>query len=103
MPTGIAIHLADPNLCALVVPRSGLGIKHGIVMANLVGVIDADYQGQIIANLWNRGDKAFEIEPYMRVCQLLLVPVALRDFSVVDDFSAASERGEGGFGSTGTS
>ena len=100
VPTGIAIHLADPGLAALVLPRSGLGHKHGIVLGNLVGLIDSDYQGQIMVSAWNRGGEAFVIAPMERIAQLVVVPVVRAAFNVVDDF-AASARGEGGFGSTG--
>ena len=100
VPGGLAIHIADPGLAAVVLPRSGLGHKHGIVLGNLVGLIDSDYQGQIMVSVWNRGSEAFVIEPMERVAQLVFVPVVQAAFNVVDDF-AASERGEGGFGSTG--
>ena len=101
VPTGMAIHLADPGLAAMIVPRSGLGHKHGIVLGNLVGLIDSDYQGQIFVSLWNRGHTTFEIEPMERVAQLVVVPVLQVGFNVVDSFSASS-RGENGFGSTGS-
>jgi len=100
IPTGIAIHLADPGLAAMVLPRSGLGHKHGIVLGNLVGLIDSDYQGQIFVSLWNRGGSAFTLNPMERIAQLVVVPVLQVKLRVVDDF-AASERGAGGFGSTG--
>ena len=100
VPTGIAIHLADPGLAAMILPRSGLGHKHGIVLGNLVGLIDSDYQGQIMVSTWNRGHSPFTLEPLERLAQLVVVPVLQVGFNVVDDFSA-SERGEGGFGSTG--
>lgn len=100
VPSGIAIHLADPGLAALVLPRSGLGHKHGIVLGNLVGLIDSDYQGQIMVSVWNRGGEAFVIAPMERIAQLVVVPVVQAAFNVVDDFPA-SVRGEGGFGSTG--
>ena len=100
VPSGIAIHLADPRLAALVLPRSGLGHKHGIVLGNLVGLIDSDYQGQIMVSVWNRGGEAFVIAPMERIAQLVVVPVVQAVFDVVDDFPA-SARGEGGFGSTG--
>lgn len=100
VPTGIAIHLADPGLAAMILPRSGLGHKHGIVLGNLVGLIDSDYQGQIMVSTWNRGHSPFTIEPLERLAQLVVVPVLQVGFNVVDDFTA-SERGEGGFGSTG--
>ena len=100
MPTGIAIHLADPGLAAMILPRSGLGHKHGIVLGNLVGLIDSDYQGQIFVSVWNRGHEHFTIQPMERVAQLVVVPVLQVAFNVVETFDA-SERGEGGFGSTG--
>ncbi len=100
VPTGLAIHLADPGLAAMILPRSGLGHKHGIVLGNLVGLIDSDYQGQIFVSVWNRGSQAFVIEPMERIAQLVVVPVLQVGFSFVDDF-AVSQRGEGGFGSTG--
>lgn len=100
VPTGIAIHLADPGLAAMVLPRSGLGHKHGIVLGNLVGLIDSDYQGQIFVSAWNRGKAAFTIEPMERLAQLIVVPVVQVAFNVVDAF-AESSRGAGGFGSTG--
>ena len=100
--TGMAIHLADPGLAALIVPRSGLGHKHGIVLGNLVGLIDSDYQGELMVSVWNRGQAAFTLNPLERIAQLVVVPVLQVAFNVVDDF-AASARGEGGFGSTGKS
>ena len=100
IPTGIAIHLADPGLAALVLPRSGLGHKHGIVMGNLVGLIDSDYQGQIFVSCWNRGQTPFLLNPMERIAQLVVVPVVQVGFNVVDDFEQ-SERGVNGFGSTG--
>ena len=100
IPTGIAIHLADPGLAALVLPRSGLGHKHGIVMGNLVGLIDSDYQGQIFVSCWNRGQAPFLLNPMERIAQLVVVPVVQVGFNVVDDFEQ-SERGVNGFGSTG--
>ena len=100
-PTGIAIYLADPNYAALILPRSGLGHKHGIVLGNLVGLIDSDYQGQLMVSAWNRSDTAFTIEPMERIAQLVIVPVVQAQFNVVNDFAAASERGAGGYGSTG--
>jgi dUTP pyrophosphatase len=100
VPSGIAIHLTDPGLAAMVLPRSGLGHKHGIVLGNLVGLIDSDYQGQIFVSLWNRGGSAFTLNPMERIAQLVVVPVLQMQLNVVDDF-AASERGAGGFGSTG--
>lgn len=100
VPSGIAIHLADPGLAAMVLPRSGLGHKHGIVLGNLVGLIDSDYQGQIFVSAWNRGKAAFTIEPMERLAQLIVVPVVQVAFNVVEAF-AESSRGAGGFGSTG--
>jgi dUTP pyrophosphatase len=100
IPSGIAIHLTDPGLAAMVLPRSGLGHKHGIVLGNLVGLIDSDYQGQIFVSLWNRGGSVFTLNPMERIAQLVVVPVLQVKLNVVDDF-AASERGAGGFGSTG--
>ena len=100
VPSGIAIHLTDPGLAAMVLPRSGLGHKHGIVLGNLVGLIDSDYQGQIFVSLWNRGGSTFTLNPLERIAQLVVVPVLQVQLDVVDDF-AASERGAGGFGSTG--
>ena len=100
VPSGIAIHLADPGVAAMILPRSGLGHKHGIVLGNLVGLIDSDYQGQIFVSTWNRGKAAFTIEPMERLAQLIVVPVVQVAFSVVDEFEASS-RGAGGFGSTG--
>ena len=100
IPTGIAIHLGDPGLAAMVLPRSGLGHKHGIVLGNLVGLIDSDYQGEIMVSTWNRGHESFTLRPLDRLAQLVVVPVLQMSFNVVDDF-AASARGDGGFGSTG--
>ncbi|HEX5124254.1 MAG TPA: dUTP diphosphatase [Rhodanobacteraceae bacterium] len=100
IPSGIAIHIGDPALCAMVLPRSGLGHKHGIVLGNLVGLIDADYQGPLMISCWNRSGHAFTIAPGERIAQLVFVPVARATFEVVGDF-AASARGEGGFGSSG--
>lgn len=100
IPTGIAIHLHDPGLAALVLPRSGLGHKHGIVLGNLVGLIDSDYQGQIFVSCWNRGQTAFSLNPLERIAQLVIVPVLQAQFNVVEDFQP-TDRGEGGFGSTG--
>jgi dUTP pyrophosphatase len=101
VPTGLAIHLADPGYAAMILPRSGLGHKHGIVLGNLVGLIDSDYQGQLMVSAWNRSDVAFTIEPMERIAQMVIVPVVQARFNVVDDFAAASERGAGGYGSTG--
>lgn len=100
IPTGIALHIGDPGLAATILPRSGLGHKHGIVLGNLVGLIDSDYQGQIFVSCWNRGDKTFVIEPGARIAQLVIIPVIQASFNVVNDFEE-SQRGEGGFGHTG--
>jgi dUTP pyrophosphatase len=100
IPSGIAIHLDDPGLAAMVLPRSGMGHKHGIVLGNLVGLIDSDYQGQILVSLWNRGAVAFTLNPMERIAQLVVVPVVQVAFNFVDDFTR-SMRGAGGFGSTG--
>jgi len=102
VPTGIAIHVGDPGYAAMILPRSGLGAKSGIVLGNLVGLIDSDYQGPLMVSLWNRGKGAFTVQPMDRVAQLIVVPVAQVEFEVVADFTA-SERGGGGFGSTGKS
>lgn len=98
--TGLSIHIGDPNLAAMILPRSGLGHKHGIVLGNLVGLIDSDYQGPLMVSCWNRGATAFTVQPLERIAQLVIVPVVQADFRVVDTFEA-SHRGEGGFGSTG--
>jgi dUTP pyrophosphatase len=100
VPSGIAMHLADPGFAAVVLPRSGLGAKHGIVLGNLVGLIDSDYQGQILVSVWNRGNGTFTIQPLDRIAQLVVVPVVQVEFEVVEEFTA-SARGAGGFGSTG--
>ena len=100
VPTGIAIYLANANFAALILPRSGLGHKHGIVLGNLVGLIDSDYQGQLMVSAWNRSDVAFTIAPLERIAQLVIVPVVQAQFNVVTEFPA-SQRGEGGYGSTG--
>ena len=100
IPTGLAIHLANPHYAAVLLPRSGLGHKHGIVLGNLVGLIDSDYQGELKVSVWNRSHTAFTIEPMERIAQMVIVPVMQAAFKVVDEF-ATSERGEGGFGSTG--
>jgi dUTP pyrophosphatase len=100
VPTGMAMYLKDPNFAALILPRSGLGHKHGIVLGNLVGLIDSDYQGQLMVSAWNRSTTPFTIEPMERLAQLVIVPVVQASFNVVDEFPA-SERGEGGYGSTG--
>jgi len=101
IPTGIAIHIEDPGLAAMILPRSGLGHKHGIVLGNLVGLIDSDYQGPVLVSCWNRGAVEFELKPMERLAQLVLVPVVRGAFAEVADF-AASERGAGGFGSSGS-
>ncbi len=98
--TGLSIHIGDPGLAAMLLPRSGLGHKHGIVLGNLVGLIDSDYQGPLMVSCWNRGDSAFTIEPMERIAQMVIVPVVQAVFRRVDSF-ASSDRGEGGFGSTG--
>jgi len=101
LPTGLAIYIEDPSLAATILPRSGLGHKHGIVLGNLVGLIDSDYQGELMVSCWNRGQTTFTIEPGERVAQLVLLPVVQAEFNIVEDF-VASDRGTGGFGSTGT-
>ena len=100
IPTGLAIHLADPGYAAMILPRSGLGHKHGVVLGNLVGLIDSDYQGQLMVSVWNRGKEPFTIQPFERIAQMVIVPVVQASFNLVDDFDS-SHRGEGGFGSTG--
>lgn len=100
IPTGLAVHVADPAYAAMILPRSGLGHKHGIVLGNLVGLIDSDYQGQLMVSCWNRGNATFTMQPFERVAQLVIVPVMQAQFTIVTEF-AASERGGGGFGSTG--
>ena len=100
VPSGIAIHIGDPGFAALILPRSGLGAKHGIVLGNLVGLIDSDYQGQVFISVWNRGHAAFTIQPMDRIAQLVVVPVQQVEFDVVEEFNS-SYRGAGGFGSTG--
>ncbi len=100
IPTGMAIHVEDPNLAAILLPRSGLGHKHGIVLGNLVGLIDSDYQGQVFVSCWNRGDESFTVNPGERIAQMVIVPVVHADFEIVEDF-VVSERGAGGFGHTG--
>jgi len=102
VPSGIAIHIGDPGFAAIVLPRSGLGARHGIVLGNLVGLIDSDYQGQVFVSLWNRAKAAFTIQPLERIAQLVVVPVVQVSFNVVEEFEASS-RGAGGFGSTGKS
>jgi dUTP pyrophosphatase len=100
IPTGLAIHIGDPGLAAVILPRSGLGHKHGIVLGNLVGLIDSDYQGPLMVSCWNRGSAAFTVQPLERIAQLVIVPVVQASFRRVDSFER-SDRGEGGFGSTG--
>ncbi len=100
VPTGIAIHLEDPGYAALILPRSGLGHKHGIVLGNLVGLIDSDYQGQLMVSLWNRSATHFDLQPFERIAQLVIVPIVQAHFQIVDEFNT-STRGAGGFGSTG--
>lgn len=100
VPTGLAIHIADPNYAAMILPRSGLGHKHGIVLGNLVGLIDSDYQGPLMVSAWNRGTQPFKLEPMERLAQLIIVPVVQANFNLVDAFED-SDRGQGGFGSTG--
>ena len=102
IPTGIAIHLDDPGLAAVLLPRSGLGHKHGIVLGNLVGLIDSDYQGQVMVSCWNRGQSTFTIQPGERIAQMVVVPVVKVDFEIVENFTE-TRRGVGGFGSSGTS
>ncbi|WP_192878415.1 dUTP diphosphatase [Limnobaculum parvum] len=100
LPTGLAIHIADPSLAAVILPRSGLGHKHGVVLGNLVGLIDSDYQGQLMVSVWNRGQIPFVVEPGERIAQMIFVPVVQAEFNIVEDFES-SERGEGGFGHSG--
>ena len=100
VPTGIAIFINDPNYCAMILPRSGLGHKHGIVLGNLVGLIDSDYQGQLMVSTWNRGSNSFRLEPMERLAQLVIVPVLQIEWAIVNEFES-SARGDGGFGSTG--
>ena len=100
LPTGLAIYLEDPNYAAMILPRSGLGHKHGIVLGNLIGLIDSDYQGQVFISCWNRGSEQIDIEPGMRIAQMVFLPVEQVNFNVVEDFNE-SERGSGGFGHTG--
>jgi dUTP pyrophosphatase len=100
IPTGLAMHIEEPGLAAMLLPRSGLGHKHGIVLGNLVGLIDSDYQGQVFVSVWNRGKESFTVQPGERIAQMVIVPVVHAEFEVVEEFTA-SERGEGGFGHTG--
>ncbi|NHZ92881.1 dUTP diphosphatase [Massilia sp. CCM 8733] len=100
IPTGLAIHVSDPGYAAMILPRSGMGHKNGIVLGNLVGLIDSDYQGQLMVSTWNRGQNAFTLNPMERLAQMIVVPVVQVGFNIVDDFDT-SERGAGGFGSTG--
>lgn len=102
IPTGLAIHLGDPGLAAVLLPRSGLGHKHGVVLGNLVGLIDSDYQGQLMVSCWNRGQSSYTVAPGERIAQMVVVPVVQVDLEIVDDF-VESRRGAGGFGSSGTS
>jgi len=101
IPTGLSVYIEDNNLAAMILPRSGLGHKHGIVLGNLVGLIDSDYQGELMVSCWNRGDKPFTMEIGERIAQLVIVPVVQAEFEIVEDF-VATDRGTGGFGSTGT-
>jgi len=101
VPTGLALHLADPGYAAMILPRSGLGHRHGIVLGNLIGLIDSDYQGQLMVSAWNRSDAPYTLEPMERLAQLVVVPVVQARFRVVDAFGGVSARGEGGYGSTG--
>lgn len=100
IPCGLAIHIEEPGLAAMLLPRSGLGHKHGIVLGNLVGLIDSDYQGQVFISCWNRGNESFTVQPGERIAQMVIIPVVHADFEVVEEF-IATERGEGGFGHTG--
>ncbi|MCD8494314.1 MAG: dUTP diphosphatase [Burkholderiaceae bacterium] len=101
VPTGLSIHIADPGYAAMILPRSGMGHKNGIVLGNLVGLIDSDYQGPLMVSTWNRGQTPFRLEPMERLAQLIIVPVVQAEFRVVEDFESQSDRGAGGFGSTG--
>jgi dUTP pyrophosphatase len=103
IPTGISIYIEDNNLCGMILPRSGLGHKHGIVLGNLVGLIDSDYQGPLMVSLWNRGNEDFTLISMERIAQLVIVPIVQASFSVVEDFITSSSRADGGFGSTGRS
>lgn len=101
VPTGMAMHLCDPGYAAMILPRSGLGHKHGIVLGNLVGLIDSDYQGQLMVSAWNRSDVPYTLQPMERLAQLIIVPVVQANFTLVDEFGSSSQRGAGGYGSTG--
>ena len=101
IPTGLAIYIADRGLAAMILPRSGLGHKHGIVLGNLTGLIDSDYQGPLMVSCWNRGQESYTIQPGERIAQMIIVPVIQAEFEIVEEFRVASERGEGGFGATG--
>ena len=101
IPTGIAIHIANSQLCGMILPRSGLGHKHGIVLGNLTGLLDSDYQGQLFVSIWNRSNTDFELKPLERIAQLVIVPVVQASFTIVKDFTHNEKRGSGGFGSTG--
>ncbi|MBY0466311.1 MAG: dUTP diphosphatase [Burkholderiales bacterium] len=101
VPTGMAIHLCNPGYAAMILPRSGLGHKHGIVLGNLVGLIDSDYQGQLMVSAWNRSDVPYTLQPMERLAQLVIVPVVQASFTLVDEFGSSSQRGSGGYGSTG--
>lgn len=101
VPVGFAVDMQNPRMAAVIIPRSGLGTKHGIVVGNLVGLIDSDYQGQLMVNVWNRSDEPYTVKPMERIAQLTFVPIIQASFNVVDEFGAATERGEGGFNSTG--
>ena len=102
IPTGLSIYIRDPGLAAVILPRSGLGSKKGIVLGNLVGLIDSDYQGQLLIAAWNRGDSPYTLEPFERLAQLVIVPVVQAQFTLVDEFAQGTERGTGGYGSTGS-
>ena len=102
VPTGLAMHLRDPGYAAMILPRSGLGHKHGIVLGNLVGLIDSDYQGQLMVSAWNRSPDTYVLQPLERLAQMVIVPVVQASFNLVEDFESVSARGEGGYGSTGT-
>ncbi|GAB2475922.1 MAG: dUTP diphosphatase [Comamonas sp.] len=102
VPTGLAMHLRDPGYAAMILPRSGLGHKHGIVLGNLVGLIDSDYQGQLMVSAWNRSPETYVLQPMERLAQMVIVPVVQARFNLVEDFDDVSARGEGGYGSTGT-